>query len=113
MYEKIFDALNENDIIVYPPGTKTGICTYPYVVVKDAGASKHTSFSTQIQYYDLLIYIPVNQYSSLEKYVKKVKNIMNKLYPMVKTVYTDQPSYYDDTIKAHMKSIMYENYQKI
>ena len=38
---------------------------------------------------------------------------MNKLYPMVKTVYTDQPSYYDDTIKAHMKSIMYENYQKI
>lgn len=111
VWEDAFDCLQENGIDVYPPGIHEGECKEPYVVIKRAGSSKHSSFSTDIDYYDLLIYVPKKQYSKVDKVVAEVKSVMTNLEPMILPAGTEQPTTYDDDVKAHMTSVMYKNYK--
>lgn len=112
MWEKIFKKLQEKGFEVYPPATKKGECTKPYVVVKNNGLSRHTSISSNMEYYDVLCYVPQNKYSTLETYKNSVKKALKELYPMIKEGGTETPSYYDDKYKAHMISVLYVNYKK-
>lgn len=113
IWQKIFSHLKKQGIEVYSPSTKEGECKSPYVVVKSNGLNKHTSFSTDIQYYSVMCYVPKNSYSKLEDYVKQVKEAMKGLFPMVTEAGQETPSYYDDSVKAHMISIEYKNNIKI
>lgn len=112
MWEKIFDKLKEHGISVYSPGVKSGECTKPYTVVKISGLSAHATISSNQEYYDVMCYVPHNSYSKLEGYKNEVKKVLKELYPMIKESGSETPSYYDDSIKAHMVSIMYVNYKK-
>lgn len=97
----------------YPPGVKVGECTGAYVVVKHAGSSKHLSFSTDIDLYDVMVYVPKQSYSTLEPLVQQVKKQMKGLEPMILPYGMQTPSYYDDKVKAHTISITYKNYKKL
>lgn len=112
IYEIIFDKLSNEGFDIYPPATKVGECTSPYLVLKLGGSSTHSSFSTNIAYYDVLIYTPKNQYSKLNSIILKVRGCMKELYPLLKDTGITTPSFYDDTYKAHMSSIQYKAYQK-
>lgn len=112
MWEKIFKKLKEKGVEVYSPSTKSGECTKPYVVVKISGLNSHAVISSNLEYYDVMCYVPKDQYSTLEGYKSKVKKVLKELYPMVKEASSETPSYYDDTYKAHMVSIMYVSYKK-
>jgi len=59
-----------------------------------------------------MCYVPKNQFTYLEQYVDKVKTIMEGLKPMIMPMHYETPSFYDDTVKAHMISIQYRNYKK-
>lgn len=107
------DHLKANGIDVYSPGIKTGECKAPYVVVKDAGASKMTSFSSMNHYYDILIYVPARNYSKLEPYVNEIKKLMTELKPTFREAGQETEAFYDDTNKSHMISVMYKNYRKL
>ena len=98
---------------VYSPGMKTGECESQYLVIKNDGSSKHSSFSTDVDLYAVMCYVPKQEYSSLEPLVQKVKNSMKGLEPMIKPYGSQTPSYYDDSVKAHMISIEYKNYKKL
>lgn len=112
-WQDIFLNLKKQGFDVYSPGIKTGECVSEYVVVKNDGSSKHTSFSTDVDLYAVMCYVPKNKYSSLEPLVQRVKNAMKRLEPMIKPYGTQTPSYYDDSYKAHMVSIEYKNYKKL
>lgn len=112
MWERIFKKLKEKGVEVYSPSTKTGECKSPYTVVKISGLSKHPSFSTNLEYYDVMCYVPQNRYSKLEGYKNEVKSYLKELEPMIKPTGAETPSYYDDKVKAHMISIMYVNNKK-
>lgn len=112
-WQDIFLNLKSQGFDVYSPGIKTGECVSEYVVVKNDGSSKHTSFSTDVDLYAVMCYVPKNKYSSLEPLVQRVKNAMKRLEPMIKPYGTQTPSYYDDSYKAHMVSIEYKNYKKL
>lgn len=112
-WQDIFLNLKNQGFDVYSPGIKTGECISEYVVVKNDGSSKHTSFSTDVDLYAVMCYVPKNKYSSLEPLVQRVKNAMKRLEPMIKPYGTQTPSYYDDSYKAHMVSIEYKNYKKL
>jgi len=92
---------------------KTGECLEKYVVVKNEGSASHTSFSTDIAYYSLLIYVPKAMYANLDEYVLEVKEIMKKLLPMIKPAGNETPSFYDDAVNANMVSVMYKNFKKL
>lgn len=112
-WQDIFTHLKNAGFDVYSPGMKTGECTSEYLVVKNDGSSKHVSFSTDVDLYAVMCYVPKEKYSTLEPLVQRVKNSMKGLEPMIKPYGSQTPSYYDDSYKAHMISIEYKNYKKL
>ena len=112
-WQDIYSHLKNVGFDVYSPGIKTGECTSEYLVVKNDGSSKHPSFSTDIDLYAVMCYVPKEEYSTLEPLVQRVKNAMKELEPMIKPYGSQTPSYYDDSYKAHMISIEYKNYKKL
>lgn len=97
----------------YSPGTKLGECEESYIVIKNDGSTKHPSFSTDIDLYAVMCYVPKQSYSSLETLIQQVKKEMKGLEPMIMPYGLQTPSFYDDTLKAHMVSISYRNYKKL
>lgn len=112
-WQDIFTHLKDNKFEVYSPGIKVGECMAPYVVIKNDGSSKHSSFSTDVDLYSVMCYVPKQSYSILEPFVQQVKKAMKELEPMILPYGSQTPSYYDESVKAHMVSIEYKNYKKI
>ena len=112
-WQDIFSHLEDLGFDTYPPGIKVGECTSEYIVVKNDGSSRHSSFSTDVDLYSVMCYVPKDKYSTLEPLVQKVKKAMKGLEPMIEPYGSQTPSYYDDSYKAHMISIEYKNYKKI
>lgn len=112
-WQDIFLHLKNQGFDVYSPGIKVGECVSEYLVVKNDGSSKHPSFSTNIDLYAVMCYVPKNRYSSLETLVQRVKDSMKELEPMILPYGSQTPSYYDDSLKAHMVSVEYKNYKKL
>lgn len=112
-WQDIFLHLKNEGFDVYSPGTKIGECTSEYLVIKNDGSSKHVSFSTDVDLYAVMCYVPKEKYSALEPLVQMVKKSMKELEPMIKPYGSQTPSYYDDSVKAHMVSIEYKNYKKL
>ena len=111
-WRDIYNKLKEHNIPVYSPGQKTGECKKPYVVVKTAGRTGLTSVSSSQDLYDIMCYVPINQYSTLDVFISEVESAMDELFPMFRPVHYRTPSYLDDEIKAHMVSTQYVNYVK-
>ena len=112
-WQDIFSHLKKSGFDVYSPGSKVGECTSEYLVVKNDGSSKHASFSTDVDFYAVMCYVPKERYSLLEPLVQRVKKSMKELEPMIKPYGSQTPSYYNDGFKAHMISIEYKNYKKL
>lgn len=111
--QDIYVHLQSKGFDVYMPETKIGECKSPYIVVKNDGSSQHPVFSTDVDMYAIMVYVPKQAYSSLEPLVQSIKQAMKELEPMIKPYGSQTPSYYDDNYKAHTISIEYKNYKKI
>lgn len=112
-WQDIFLHLQSTGFDVYPPAIKVGECQAAYIVVKNDGSSKHAGISTDDDFYAVMCYVPKQAYSSLEPLVQRVKKSMKELEPMILPYGSQTPSYYDDSVKAHMVSIQYKNYKKM
>lgn len=112
-WQDIFLHLQESGFDVYPPSIKTGECLSEYIVVKNDGSSRLAGISTDDDLYSVMCYVPKKSYSTLEPLVQRIKKIMKELEPMILPYGSQTPSYYDDSVKAHMISIMYKNHKKI
>lgn len=112
-WQDIYLHLQTAGFDVYPPGIKTGECTSKYIVVKNDGSSRHIGISTDDDFYAVMCYVPKEAYSTLEPFVQQIKKQMKELEPMILPYGSQTPSYYDDSVKAHMISIQYKNYKKL
>lgn len=112
-WQDIFTHLKNDGFEVYSPGIKVGDCKSEYLVIKNNGSSRHAQFSTDVDLYSIMCYVPKDKYSTLEVLVQNVKKSMKGLEPMLRPYGSQTPSYYDDSFKAHMVSITYKNYKKI
>lgn len=108
----IHDKLTEKGISVYFPGQKTGECTQEYVVIKEAGKVGLTEVSTSQVLYDIMCYVPLSLYSTLDGLLERVESAMDELFPMFRPVHYRTPSFTDDEVKAHIVSTQYVNYVK-
>lgn len=112
-WQDLHRHLKKKGFDVYSPGMKTGDCTAGYLVVKNNGGSKHNSFSTEVDTYQIMCYVPKQAYSRLEPLVQAVKAAMKELEPLFKWNGSDSGSYYDDSVQAHMYTIVYKNHKKL
>ena len=113
VWQDIYTYLAQAGYEVYSPSIKVGECTSKYIVIRSDGASRHPTFSTDEELYSVMCYVPKQAYSSLEPFVRDVKNTLSGLKPLIRPTGNQTPSYYDDTYKAHMVSIEYKNYKKV
>lgn len=108
----IYAHLENNGFDCYFPGQHKGECNREYVVIKDAGSNQYNTYSSTITYYDLMLYIPRDNYGALRPAMERLKRAMKGLWPMIKPTYTETEPFYDDQVKGWMCSVQYSNYKK-
>lgn len=111
--QDIYIHLKQKGFDVYYPSQHQGDCLAPYVVIKGNVQTQFRQYSSTVQYYDLLCYVPKDRFSTLYPFIDSVRTAMRELYPMIKPAFYDTASFYDDEIKGHMVSIQYLNYKKL
>ena len=113
-WQTFYEQLKKEGFEVYSPGQKRGECTSKYVVIKNYGKGLYSNISTYEQLYDIICYVPKNNYSELEDYVESVKKCLNGLKSkyMVRFKHQDDSSYFDEEIKGHQLSFRYALYKK-
>lgn len=111
IWQSIIEILKTEKIPAYPPGVKTGKCTFPYVVVKPLNGSQYQNYSSTVQYYDILCY--AKTISELENICKQAKGGMEKIAPTIKPTYIQSEPFFDSDIEAWMSSMTYRNFKKI
>ena len=112
-WKDIYTHLKTEGFDVYSPGQHQGECTSPYVVVKDMGTTQFGGFSSTRNLYDIMCYVPGDQFSRLEPFVHELETAMTKMSPMIRPAHYKTPSFYDDAVKGHMISVQYINYRKL
>lgn len=112
-WQDLYDYLRSKGYEVYSPGQKEGDCLSPYLVVKYSGSAKAQQISSRQDLYDIMLYVPKTQYSKLESLVQKVIADMKEIEPLFLPYDNQQdPSYFDDSVKAHFVTVVYMNYKK-
>ena len=107
MFAQIYKHLKNNGFDVYSIGQHEGICTNPYIVVKENGESEIVGTSLTNDIVELLIYYPVGTYSKLNEYKQSVLYTM-KLLKGIRRVIDLMPTVIDDDKKAYMTSFTYK-----
>ena len=111
MFAQIYKHLKNNGFDVYSIGQHEGICTNPYIVVKENGESEVIGTSLINNTVELLIYYPVGTYSKLNEYKQSVLYTM-KLLKGIRRVIDPMPTIIDDDKKAYMTSFSYRKIKK-
>ena len=106
MFTQIYRHLKDNGFDVYSIGQHKGICTNPYIVIKENGESEIAGTSLTNDIVELLIYYPVGTYSKLNEYKQSTLYTM-KLLKGVRRVIEPMPTVIDDDKKAYMTSFTY------
>lgn len=109
----IYKHLKSKGFDVYEPARHTGECVSKYIVLKVLGFDRVNNLSSISQQYDVLMYVPKDEYSELEPFVDSVRQAMKELEPMIMPLHSMTPPFYDDSVKGHMVSMQYRNSRKI
>lgn len=114
-WQDIYLHLKSKGVEVHSPAQHVGECKTSYVVLKDTGTMKMLGYSTTINMFDVMCYVPQNKFSTLESFKETIKGHMKELEKMlsIRPTYLETPSYYDEEIKGHMVSMQYELYKQI
>lgn len=104
-WKSIYNHLKSNGYSVFSPGQHVGKCESLYVVLAKAPTTKR--YCVEDRLYDILIYIPLNDYSTIEDALQHLKFTMNKLFPFVQMYEDSSEPYLDKDVAAYMTSIMY------
>ena len=113
IWRTIQRKLEENNIKAYPPATKVGECKSEYVVIKESGSAQVNLYSSEYVYYQFMLYVPHNKYQTLDDFEQRVKRVLNEqLHPLLRSTGSNNPDFYDDELKAHMRSFTYRNIRR-
>ena len=104
-WQTIFRHLQEQGFDVYPLGQHKGICTSPYIVLRNNGTILGRGAEQAL--YELLLYMPVDRMSGFEDFIREVKRAMNLLYPALKLVIPEDIHYLDKEVRGCMTSLTY------
>lgn len=109
----IIAHLQDKGFDAYLPGVHKGECISEYIVVKTGNTNQHENYSSTVTYYDVMCYVPEKFPSRVDEFLDEVVAAMKELYPMIRPTNEVTGSFYDDTVKGHMRSASYINYRKL
>lgn len=111
MFTQIYKHLKNNGFDVYSIGQHEGICTKPYIVIKENGESEIAGTSLTNDIVELLIYYPLGRYSELSSYKKRILEVM-KYQKGIRRIIESMPTVIDDNKKAYTTSFTYRKIKK-
>lgn len=106
MFKEIYLHLKKCGFNVYSIGQHKGLCNEPYIVISETGDGEITGKNIMSKNIELLIYYPLERYSELEGYIKKIKGSMQEL-GHIRRVIEANPIVIDDDKKAYMTFLSY------
>lgn len=112
VWKKIYRHLKEKGFEVYSPGQHKGECNSKYIVINDGGMTIVEGVSSGQKFYEILCYVPINNFSELEPFVFRAKEAMKELFPLIRPSGTETPAVLDEDVEGHMISVEYINYRK-
>lgn len=112
MFKEIYKHLKLKGFDVYSIGQHEGICSDPYLVIKENGESEIAGTNLSNDIVEILIYYPKGSYSTLEDYRIKVKDSMKDLSKLRRVV-NPSPTIIDDDKKAYMTSFYYRKIKQL
>lgn len=104
-WKEIFLHLKK-EFDIYSPGQKEGKCNTPYIVLKDNGQNSMVNNKVGYKVMDLIFFIPLNKYSCIEDYKKKIKLSIKELN-FIRPTGNESPIFIDEDRSAHTGSIEY------
>lgn len=105
MFKTIYTNLKNKGHDVYSIGQHQGICTGPYIVIKENIEVAVSDVITS-QKVELLLYYPLGEYSKVNDFINSIKEDMKEL--RLKDTNTPYPIIIDDDKQAYMTSISYK-----
>jgi hypothetical protein len=109
----IMDHMQAHGYTVYAPTQAIGVVKAPYVVVTYLGSAKHNTFSTIIERYSVILFLPHRLYSELQAHTQGIEDTMRKLHPQL--IYDDfgGSPVYDDNMKCYQVPTDYLSYKRM
>lgn len=78
LWQKVYLYLKKLGYDVYAPGQKRNKCTENYVVIKENGVHALVGNISGYKLFDIIVYNPIDQYSTMEFYVENLKEALKK-----------------------------------
>ncbi|AVP54532.1 hypothetical protein [Clostridium tetani] len=112
VWQKIYLHLKKLGYEVYSPGQKRDKCIDSYVVIKENGTYATNGNVTGYKLFDIIIYHPMSNYTSMEFYVENIKQAMKDIGELRPTG-NETPSIIDEKIEAYTASIEYQQFKSL
>lgn len=106
MFKEIYKHLKNNGFDVYSIGQHKGICSSPYLVIKENGVNEIIGTSLNNEMAEIMVYYPLGAYSELNQYKQSTLCCM-KLLKGVRRIIESSPTIIDDDKKAFTTSFYY------
>ena len=106
MFTEIYEHLKNNGFEVYSIGQHKGICSNPYLVIKENGTNEIVGTSLNSEMVEIMIYYPLGSYSKLNQYKQSTLYCM-KFLKGIRRIIESSPTIIDDDKKAYTTSFYY------
>ncbi|NFM46863.1 hypothetical protein FDB72_12085 [Clostridium botulinum] len=112
LWQKVYLYLKKLGYNVYAPGQKRNKCTESYVVIKENGVHALVGNISGYKLFDIIVYNPMDQYSTMEFYVENLKEALKKIEDLRPTG-NETPSIIDYDVQAYTTSIEYQQFKSL
>lgn len=115
VWQKLYLYLMKKGFEVYSPGQKRDKCTKSYIVLKENGVHALDSNTNGFKLFDVIIYHPKTNYSTMELYVENIKKALKDKYirQYLTPTGNETPSILDDGVEGYTTSIEYQQFKKL
>lgn len=112
LWQKVYLYLKKLGYNVYAPGQKRNKCTESYVVIRENGVHALVGNISGYKLFDIIVYNPMDQYSTMEFYVENLKENLKKIEDLRPTG-NETPSIIDYDVQAYTTSIEYQQFKSL
>ncbi|APH15249.1 hypothetical protein NPD5_2895 [Clostridium sporogenes] len=112
LWQNVYLYLKKLGYNVYAPGQKRNKCTESYVVIRENGVHALVGNISGYKLFDIIVYSPMDQYSTMEFYVENLKEALKKIEDLRPTG-NETPSIIDYDVQAYTTSIEYQQFKSL
>lgn len=112
LWQKIYLHLKKLGYEVYSPGQKRDKCQNSYVVLKENGVTAMVGNVAGYKLFDIIIYHPIDNYSTMEPYVENIKKAITDIDELQPTG-NETPPIIDGEVQGYTTSVNYQQFKQL